>query len=929
MNVATRRSILPILAAVLGVLAFAGVARAAAPEEPRTESASGVTASAATFHGVLNPGKAGGPGIYELGTYEFLYRQSASECEGGSVAPESPGMSLGGGEEAVSGTVGGLLPNRQYTFCVLARNEAGETTLGRPVTFKTELTPPVLGEAWVTDVASSSATFNAQINPEGAETTYRFEYGTSESYGASVPLAVAGSGTGAVTVSAHTQSLEPHTVYHFRVVAVNAEGTAEGADQTFTTQTTSGELELLDGRQWELVSPPDKHGADLEPMREGGGVIQAAGDGSAIAYVATGPVTTEPEGNRTPEMDEVFSRRGAGGWETQDIASPHDAAKEYALGRGSEYRVFSIDLSRGLLVPRGETPLSPEATERTPYLRETGTGRYVPLVTAANTPPGTEFGGPPRDITGDVEAVGASPDFRHIVLASGVPLTSTSGDDGGLYEWAEGHLQLVSVLPDGEPVSGGLGFGFSRHAVSEDGSRVFWTDGDLYMRDMAKGETVQLDAVQGGSGGGGGTFQVASDDGSKVFFTASRLTANSSAGGDLYECEIVEVAGKLACSLSDLSVPENVGEEAGVETVIGASEDGSYVYFIARHVIAPGGESGAPNIYVHHGTTTKFVATLSSEDVRGGGSGLEQLTMRASPNGRFLAFMSERSLTGYDNRDANSGAPDEEVYLYDAEADGGRGRLVCASCNPTGARPVGVFDPASEFPSLLVDQQKIWEGRWLAGSVPGWTPVELAGALYQSRYLSDEGRLFFDSPDALVPQDTNGVEDVYEYEPAGTGSCTVTSATFSERLAGCAGLVSSGSSGVESAFMEASESGDDVFFLTAAPLVSQDRDTAYDIYDAHMCSAAVPCAATAVSPPACTTADSCRAAPSPQPAVFGAPASATFAGAGNLAPAASTPVVKAKPPKAKVKRRVKKHKGRKTGRGRRSGKGNVKPKGKR
>ena len=34
--------------------------------------------------------------------------------------------------------------------------------------------------------------------------------------------------------------------------------------------------------------------------------------------------------------------------------------------------------------------------------------------------------------------------------------------------------------------------------------------------------------------------------------------------------------------------------------------------------------------------------------------------------GEWLAFMSERSLTGYDNRDAASGEPDEEVYLYDA-----------------------------------------------------------------------------------------------------------------------------------------------------------------------------------------------------------------------------------------------------------------------
>ena len=127
-----------------------------------------VNGEPATFHGELNPGKTGGPGIYEVDTYEFLYRQSATECEGGSTAPESPGISLGGGQEVLPPVeVGGLRPNSEYTVCLLVRNEAGETALGQSVTFKTELVAPVLGEAWVSDVASSSATFNAQVNPGG------------------------------------------------------------------------------------------------------------------------------------------------------------------------------------------------------------------------------------------------------------------------------------------------------------------------------------------------------------------------------------------------------------------------------------------------------------------------------------------------------------------------------------------------------------------------------------------------------------------------------------------------------------------------------------------------------------------------------------------------------------------------------------------
>ncbi len=925
---AARRLTVATLCVLAGgfVLGSAPALAAEVPEAPAPVVVEAVTGSAATFHGELNPGKTGGPGTYAVDTYEFLYRQSATECEGGSTAPESSGISLGGGQEALAPVeVSGLRPNSEYTVCLLARNEAGETALGRPVTFKTELVPPVLGEAWVSDVASSSATFNAQINPEGAETTYRFEYGTSEAYGSSIPLAIAevGSGASAVTVQAHPQGLQPGTTYHFRVVAASPGGVEEGVDRAFTTQAAGGALTLLDGRQWELVSPVNKHGARFEPWLNEGGLIQAAANGSGIAYLANGPVTSEPAGNRSPEFSQILSRRSAGGWVTQDIATPHDVSRELYIGTNGEYELFSADLSLGLVEPRGFTPLSPEATERTPYLRDDETGVYRPLVTAANVVPGTEFGGPPSYYFGEVQFASATPDLSHVMLGSGVPLTaSAKGVGGGLYEWTGGRLQLASVLPPPgeEPIPGGLGGGGAHHAISADGSRVVWSGGGrLYLRDMVRGETVQLDAVQGGSGGGGGSFQAASSDGSKVFFIdGGRLTPGATEG-DLYECEIVEAAGRLACDLSDLTVPENPGEAVNVRLTVGASEDGSYVYFTAAGMLAGGATPGQENLYVYHDGATAFIATIPGEDINAG-EGLSGLSMRVSPNGRFVAFMSERSLTGYDNRDAASGEPDEEVYLYDAESR----RLVCASCNPTGARPSGVYD-SGEYPGLFVDQPGIWRGRWLAASVPGWTKRNLFSKtpLYQPRYLSDSGSLFFDSADALVPQDINGREDVYEYEPVGVGGCTSLSMTFGVASGGCVGLVSSGASDEESVFLDASESGDDVFFLTAAQLVEEDKDHALDVYDAHVCGGeGVPCVRAVALPPACETTDSCRAAVSPQPGVFGAPASATFSGAGNLVPVVSGAAAKAKSTKEKAKR--KKHRRRraragKSGRAARSG----------
>jgi hypothetical protein len=201
----------------------------------------------------------------------------------------------------------------------------------------------------------------------------------------------------------------------------------------------------------------------------------------------------------------------------------------------------------------------------------------------------------------------------------------------------------------------------------------------------------------------------------------------------------------------------------------------------------------------------------------------------------------------------------------------------------------------------LAGAGKAWEGgQWLAAGLPGWTPYdEFHHALYQSRYLSDSGRLFFDSSDALVAQDVNNNQDVYEFEPVGVGSCTSDSATYSSATQGCASLISSGRADGESAFLEASASRGDVFFMTYERLTDQDVDNALDLYDAHVCTATLPCPSQAAVPPPCSTADSCRSAPSPQPAIFASPSSATFSGVGNVV---STPASSVRPKSVGVSR---------------------------
>jgi hypothetical protein len=482
-------------------------------------------------------------------------------------------------------------------------------------------------------------------------------------------------------------------------------------------------------------------------------------------------------------------------------------------------------------------------------------------------------------------------------------------------------LELVSVLPsevpaatEGASAAVGADNHGVRNAISDTGSRIVFSTQEggthhLYLRDVSTKETIQLDApAEGADNPGEGTpiFVDANTEDSKIFFVdEARLTpgstgASSSSEPNLYMCEVTEGTGKLACNLKDLTTPLHLGEHADVLGAdLGVDGMGRYIYFVANGVLthgAPRGDCGGGgdslaeaeqscDLYVEDTTTgeTRLIAVLSKADAPDWQASFEErdqygeLTSRVSSNGRYLTFMSERSLTGYDNHDAQTGEVDEEVFLYDYET----GTLRCVSCDPSGARPTGVVDPnTSELhsaPALLVDRGDVWKDHTLAGSIPGWDKIDDFHALYAPRVLSNNGRVFFDSPDSLVPAASNGVEDVYEYEPDLVGSCAAVS--------GCVALTSSSASSEESAFVDASNEGENVFFMTATGLVPQDTDGALDVYDAHVCTAAVPCPGIVSGPPApCNTLESCRPASPSQAINLGAPASATFAGPPNQPP---------------------------------------------
>jgi NHL repeat len=857
-------------------------------------------------------------------TYKFEY--GATESYGQTTSTETIAGS-GFEPEDVDAQVAQLIPSTTYHFRVVASNNCNPsqpaevcTTHGEDRTFTTPPAIDILGQ-WATDVTAHSSQLHAEMDPLGAEAEVWVEYGTTESYGQAVPLANLSDGFGAVSRQAVLTGLQAATTYHYRFVARDERDgvtyTVQGTDRTFTTQPSGIGFELADGRAWEMVSPPDKHGAKLAAIT---GSIQASADGEGLAYLSFRSIEAEPDGHRS-EAASILARRGAGGsWSSKDIMSANDKVTPVAIGQESEFKLFSPYLARAILEPRTPTLLSSRASERTPYLRHNAEPpTFDPLVTGkegfANVPPGTEFGGDPNFPIGSVNLENANRDLSHVVIRSSVPLAADA-PAGALYQWTAGQLEPVSTLPAGEGGAigsadhTGSGPGSMRSAVSGDGSRVFWSTGSypnttaLYLRDTEADLSVRLDVAQPGAADSGTarpTFQGASADGTVVFFTDSRqLTAGASPSGfDLYRCEIPKGEEASGCStLTGLSAPLGGSDEsAEVQDIVAAiGEDGDSAYFVAKGVLdeVPNsqGDSAAPgqaNLYLwQEGEGVRFIAALDPiADGRNWGEvstspdgRAASLSATGSPSGRYLAFMSQRSLTGYDNRGEASGEATQEIFRYDAVDD----TLVCVSCNPSGGRPrAEELGASGTLPvSTSVDPLRIWSksGIEVAALLPQATRIEVGNrSLYRFRAVLDNGRVFFNAIDSLVPADSNGQWDVYLHEPTGVGDCGTGSggAAIARSAGGCVSLISSGTAEEEAAFLDASETGDDVFFLTSAQLNETDTDRELDVYDARV--GGIPASLPEISE---CLGEACQpAARAPEDPT---PASAAFEGPGNLAP---------------------------------------------
>lgn len=889
-----------------------------------------------TLNGEVNPS-----GLPVTGC-QFEYGPTAAY---GSTAECAQSPGAGAASVPVSARISGLALSATYHYRLIAANANGSEA-GQDRTFQAGAT---VEEEAAPTVQASEASLTAKIDAAGFSTTYRVEYGSTATYGASTPEREVGAPSEAVTVTSVLSRLTPGSEYHYRFVATNAFGVAHGADMTFTTPATAAAAERLpDDRAYELVSPANSRevfvprallrGEDITSNRP----YRAAANGDAVTYAGEPPVSGEGgNGSEGPPFgNEYLSTRGAGsgpsGWETGDITP-------LARNIESTYEAFSNDLTVGIFYDANSPGLVPPLTEDAPgkcsvlYSRAPNAG-FTPLFSAAAVQkPG--FCGFEREplTAGGNEGTASVPAFSDVLFQTAAALAPESVKAPGearenLYVSSGGGVRAVNVV-NGKPLpsaefGGPAGKIFGEEpdfegAISNDGSRVFWSAVELdeeedevhptalYVREnplSPAATTVPLDQAEAGAAGpsGNGQFWSASADGSKVFFTdcnqlvVGSTTDNSKGcyhnlagelegfsgyntfglrGSDLYEYDFSKPVGSR---ISDLTVDHADPEGADVQGVVATSKNGEYIYFVAEGVLAHNtngqGKSahlGEPNLYViHAGEPAAFIATLEppksvyetgdnwlqgfSGTLNPSGDwrpGLGERTAETTPSGASLVFESRRPLTGYDNTveiEKGSFGPEGEVFVYSAAS----AHLTCVSCSPTGA------------PVVSSPKGSIGRDTFLVPSNAG---------TFTHRSINEAGtRVFFDTGQPLVPWDTNGREDVYEWEHEGEGSCPADSPN-----GGCIYLLSGGTSSDTSLFVEASASGDDVFFTTRGQLVSRDRDDKMSLYDARV-GGGFPETGLAC------TGTGCQGVP-PAPPGFATPASVTFTGAGNYLPASVKP----------------------------------------
>jgi hypothetical protein len=777
----------------------------------RTGEATGLTGTSATLNGSLDP-----DGMST--TYRFQYGISTN------YDLETPEEDAGSGSGVVQidpAEIEQLQPGRTYHYRLVAENELG-TTFGEDRTF-TVPAKPLISSLHPRNVAATSAELNARINNYDSDAEYHFEYGTTAAYGQITPAQQLAADPSPQPVSVQLGGLQPGVTYHFRLVATNEYGTSKSPNATFDfvppncpnahVRQQTGSNYLPDCRAYELVSPPRAGSIQLFP----GDLLERIEEDFELVnprkrhlYQNGGYASSPPRfgfygglgglhETNSPNLlfDHYVSTRTSTGWITRFIGSPGDQTGFSWRGQ------CSISFDRCIDYRAEETPDDSTARRPFPYAWDASgkfLGRWptnLPVV------PGADH------LIGDERPSG---DFRHFAFSS-LDVAFVPGGletaPGSVYDNSvdSGTISIVSKRASGDdiPQDGGDEKEHIRiPAVSLDGSHILMSTEtsngtvNLYMR---VNNAVSFEV----SGGVGVELIGMSSSGDTVAFTSvSVLTPeDEDSSRDIYLWEEETDSVRListgngngnsdSCNANwtqKCDVAPITPERPDIDDVMAAGGD---IYFYSPEQLdaANPGILNQRNLYHLKDGEIQYVTTFDP--------GTQADRMQISADGEHAAFLTTSELTGYDSNYFDSFGVEKiarQMYVFDALS----GEVQCASCNPSGEPPTVLRSdpPANETGATSADVMASKSGR----------------------FMSEDGRVAFATAEALVPRDTSGKIDVYEFVE---GRPQLISSGTGERdiLSKLGFFLLGHNTGLEAV----SRDGIDIYFSTYDTLVPQDQN---------------------------------------------------------------------------------------------------------